>query len=167
MDFTAIVSAALAEGLSEEEIAAKLTDALNKSKKVEPTKTEREEYIDSIRDDFNRAARCPYTLTLVDAAALVFLCLIDENKTCQAMTTRKELDQFFTFIDGDIKTMMDKWKIDRSLSEFFGEMDGKHECSCGCSNKSKKEERSKGCGTDRKLQSDREIIEDFLKLFTN
>lgn len=152
IDFDAIVAAALKDGATREDIAAQMSQALNKSKANEEREAERKRNSarNAIIDKVTYILESHITaehLDMDDAAALIWLHFIRETDEGRALISEEELLDFKSFIRKDINSVFEHWKITRRAEEFFGI-------------KSKETAASR---TDRKSKTDEEAIEGFLK----
>lgn len=162
MDFDTMIAKALAEGISAEDIAAKVSAALNKSKENEKKKPQtRETMIEGISKIFDEHVKKEH-LDLSDAAALIWLCIVQDTDIGKDITSPEELSELLVYVTEDVGHMAEKWEMQKALKKIF--CVSEHECSCGgACNKSKEKKEERNGGTGRVPQSDREIIEGFLK----
>lgn len=162
IDFDKILASALSDGDSIEDIATKFTEALNGISKAKVAKEKEQSARDFLIEHTHKTFDEHYQeqkLDLADASALVWLCAVNGTDEGKAMTSREDLNAFFDFVRDDIRTIMDKWKGYKTVTSILGLNHKK--CDCGkCANKSKEDKKAE---TGRKPQSDREIVESFLR----
>lgn len=157
IDFDAIVAAAMKDGTSREDLAMQFSAALNKSKDAEVKKrpATREDMINVISDIFDEHMKAE-RLDLADAAALVWLCAIDDTDIGKAMTSPKEMMDFLEFITDDLSHTTEKWQAQKALNQIFKFSEPEHKCDCH--NKRQDTEAAA-----RPVRSDGAAIADFLK----
>lgn len=158
IDFDAIVAAAMKDGATHEDIAAQFATALNKSMTKTETKKRpatREDMINGISDIFDEHMKAE-RLDLADAAALVWLCAIDDTDVGKAMTSPKEMMDFLEFIADDLSHTTEKWQAQKALNQIFKFSEPEHKCDCA--NKRQDTEAAA-----RPVRSDGAAIADFLK----
>lgn len=154
-DFDKFVSSLISQGLSKEQIAEQITDALNKTNKQEKkdgkpkTREEMIEHLSTVFDNHIRNER----LDLADASVLVWLCAVKETDFGKSMTDVDELRAFLEFINDDISATIEKWKVFKAVQPIFN-LEAGHVCKC----------KNKGTAeTDRESRTDESIIRKFLK----
>lgn len=154
IDWDAIIAAAINEGVSKEDLAKQMTDALNKSEPVKKKLTAREEMIKKMADAIDKHMKSD-SLNLSDATAIAWLCAVQDTDVGKAMTTPKELSEFFDFISDDLGATIEKWQAYKALDGIFKFSERKCECHS-------KREGNEG-GTGRIIKTDGETVANFLR----
>lgn len=141
------------DGMSPEDFAERIAEALNKSKKGKKEITTRQELIDTTEEALNQHID-DEEISLGDAVAIAWLEAVKKTDTGKDMTSVEELKEFFDFMTEEITSLVDKWHIYKKLGNVFN-----FGRKCGCKNK----REGKEAGSDRFIKVDSEIISDFLR----
>lgn len=134
VDFNTIINEALKRGMTAEDIAKGVSEALNKTKEeqkpVETCETLKIKMADTFRKNVANGK-----VALSDAANIISLLMLENSEVGKAIESPDEICALFNYVLNDITTIDERWKLHCVMKDvagfFINSKDKEENCGCG------------------------------------
>lgn len=168
-DFETLIGQALAKGVSPEDLAKQMSEALNKvneQKKAAEAKAKELSYREKMIDDVDNAFTVHMEaghFTTNDAVALTFLIIMKDTEFGKSIKSKEDVEALWDHICDTYRAIPETFKLKKGFKDIFGDIVDKLDFGQAvCLNKSKDTRGGSGRKDKTDTKSDADRIKEFL-----